>query len=38
MRQESYDRTAVYIMENQEKFHQLVYSYVRNRGDALDII
>ena len=38
MRQELYDRIVAYIVENQEKFYRLAYSYVRNQEDALDIV
>lgn len=27
-----------YIIENQEKFYRLAYSYVNNREDALDVV
>ena len=38
MRQELYDRIVAYIVETQEKFYRLAYSYVRNQEDALDIV
>lgn len=34
----SYDTMISYIIENQEKFYRLAYSYVRNKDQALDIV
>ena len=38
MRQDLYDRIVDYIVENQDKFYRLAYSYVHNKvrvpGDA----
>lgn len=33
-----YDRTVSHILENQEKFYRLAYSYVGNRDGALDVV
>lgn len=38
MTQEQYDILVSYIIENQNKFYRLAYSYVRNENDALDIV
>ncbi len=38
MGQDIYDRTVSYILENQEKFYRLAYSYVKNRDGALDVV
>lgn len=38
MGQGLYDRLTGYIIENQEKFYRLAYSYVRNQEDALDVV
>ncbi|MDO4292285.1 MAG: RNA polymerase sigma factor [Eubacteriales bacterium] len=38
MEQDIYDRTVSYIIENQEKFYRLAYSYVRNKDAALDVV
>lgn len=38
MRQDLYDRIVDYIVENQDKFYRLAYSYVHNKEDALDIV
>lgn len=38
MRQELYDRIVHYIVENQDKFYRLAYSYVHNQEDALDVV
>lgn len=38
MAQDIYDRTVSYILENQEKFYRLAYSYVRDRDSALDVV
>lgn len=38
MGQSLYDRLTGYIIENQEKFYRLAYSYVRNKEDALDVV
>lgn len=33
-----FDRLTAYIVENQNRFYRLAYSYVRNREDALDAV
>lgn len=38
MEQDIYDRTVSYILENQERFYRLAYSYVRERDGALDVV
>lgn len=38
MKQDIYDRTVSYIVENQEKFYRLAYSYVGDRDSALDVV
>ena len=38
MRQALYDRLVAYIIENQNKFYRLAFSYVQNQEDALDVV
>lgn len=38
MRQVLYDKVVKYIIDNQEKFYRLAFSYVRNQDDALDVV
>lgn len=38
MKQDLYDYIVAYIVENQNKFYRLAYSYVRSREDALDVV
>lgn len=38
MRQVLYDKLVTHIIENQEKFYRLAFSYVHNQDDALDIV
>lgn len=38
MAQDIYDRTVSYILENQEKFYRLAFSYVRDKDSALDVV
>lgn len=38
MKQDLYDKLVAYIIENQNKFYRLAFSYVRNQEDALDIV
>lgn len=38
MRQVFYDKVVKYIIDNQEKFYRLAFSYVRNQDDALDVV
>lgn len=36
--QNAYDDIVKYIVENQEKFYRVAYSYMRNKEDALDVV
>ena len=36
--QDIYDCTVQYIIENQNKFYRLAYSYVKEEQAALDVI
>ena len=38
MKQELYRKLVAYIVENQEKFYRLAFSYVKNQEDALDVV
>ncbi|MGN1180287.1 MAG: RNA polymerase sigma factor [Suilimivivens sp.] len=38
MRKELYEKIVNYIVENQEKFYRLAYSYTGNQEDALDVV
>ena len=38
LKQTLYDRLAAYIIENQDKFYRLAFSYVKNQDDALDVV
>lgn len=38
MRNSNYDCIVQYIVDNQEKFYRLAYSYTRNKDSALDIV
>ncbi len=38
MKQKLYERLVEYIIENQNKFYRLAYSYVKNEEDALDVV
>jgi len=38
MKQDIYDLTVAYILENQEKCYRLAYSYVQDRDSALDVV
>ncbi len=38
MGKKQYDRIVNYIVENQNKFYRLAFSYVRNQDDALDVV
>lgn len=38
MRTELYENIVNYIVENQNKFYRLAFSYARNQEDALDIV
>lgn len=38
MNQNTYNKVVEYIIENQEKFYRLAFSYAKNKEDALDIV
>ena len=38
MKQELYETLVNYIVQNQNKFYRLAFSYARNQEDALDIV
>ena len=38
MDEKVYDMLTAYIVENQNRFYKLAYSYVKNREDALDAV
>lgn len=38
MKQTLYELLVSYIVENQNKFYRVAYSYARNQEDALDIV
>lgn len=38
MKTDKYELVVTYIIENQQRFYRLAYSYVRNQEDALDIV
>lgn len=38
MKQELYRELVAYIVENQEKFYRLAFSYLKNQEDALDVV
>ena len=38
MKQETYESLVNYILENQDRFYRLAYSYAGNREDAMDIV
>lgn len=38
MHRDKYEEVITYIIENQDKFYRLAYSYVRDKEDALDIV
>ena len=38
MAQDLYDKVVAYIIENQNKFYRLAFSYVQNQEDALDAV
>lgn len=38
MKKDLYDHITAYIVENQNKFYRMAYSYVQNREDALDAV
>lgn len=38
MKQDLYDKLVAYIIENQNRFYRLAFSYVKNQDDALDVV
>lgn len=38
MEQELYDALVSYILENQNRFYRLAFSYAKNENDALDVV
>ena len=38
MKQELYRKLVAHIVENQEKFYRLAFSYLKNQEDALDVV
>ena len=38
MKNDLYQKIVNYIIENQNKFYRLAYSYTRNQEDALDVV
>lgn len=38
MAQDIYDKTVSHILENQDKFYRLAYSYVKDKDSALDVV
>lgn len=38
MKQDIYDLTVAYVLENQDKCYRLAYSYVQNKDSALDVV
>ena len=38
MDEKVFDMLTAYIVENQNRFYKLAYSYVKNREDALDAV
>ncbi|MGI5945795.1 MAG: sigma-70 family RNA polymerase sigma factor [Lachnospiraceae bacterium] len=38
MKKDLYQKIIDYIIENQNKFYRLAYSYTRNQEDALDVV
>ena len=38
MKQILYERLIQYILENQDRFYRVAYSYTRNQEDALDVV
>ena len=38
MKRDLYEKIVSYVVENQNKFYRLAYSYVRDREDALDAV
>ena len=38
MKQIFYERLIQYILENQDRFYRVAYSYTRHQEDALDVV
>lgn len=38
MKQELYEKLIQYILEDQDRFYRVAYSYTRNQEDALDVV
>ncbi len=38
MKRDLYDKLTAYIIENQNKFYRLAFSYMHNQEDALDVV
>ncbi len=38
MNQIVYERLIQYILENQDRFYRIAYSYMRHQEDALDVV
>ena len=38
MKQALYERLIQYILDNQERFYRVAYSYTKHQEDALDIV
>ena len=38
MKQILYENLIQYILENQDRFYRVAYSYTRNQEDALDVV
>lgn len=38
MKQELYEKLIQYILEEQDRFYRVAYSYTRNQEDALDVV
>lgn len=38
MRQEKYEMIVDHILDNQDKFYRLAFSYVKNQEDAMDVV
>ena len=38
MKRDRYERLVQFILENQESFYRIAFSYLRNKEDALDAV
>lgn len=38
MKQDRYESLVQFILENQESFYRIAFSYLRNKDDALDVV